>query len=153
MTNASTSTPSAAFHAAANTNSSANPDAPRVCTLAAGGALSLIPRAPTALRITEGSAWVTLADGPHSVRGQQAAGDVFLHAGQTLWVATGQHAVVEPLSGHRLQYRLTGLEGSTGRATRAARVSASWWRRVLGGVAAVRPAASSAASAPDACCA
>jgi hypothetical protein len=108
-----------------------------ICTLASGAALSLTPRAPTALRIAEGQAWVTLDDGPHGARGE-AAGDVFLHAGQTLWVATGQHAVVEPLGGRRVQYRLTGLSTAHSRTT--------WWQRVWGG-------APSQASPQDACCA
>ncbi len=100
-----------------------------LCTLAPGAAISLTPRAPTALRIAEGRAWVTLDDGPHRASGTrgEAAGDVFLHAGQTLWVATGQRAVVEPLDGQRLQYRLTGLEGNTGTAA-----SASLWQRLRG---------------------
>lgn len=108
-----------------------------MCTLLSGAALSVTPNAPTALRIAEGKAWVTLDDGPHGARGE-AAGDVFLHAGQTLWVATGQHAVVEPLGGSRLQYRLTGLAADQGRA--------SWWARIWGG-------APSQATPADACCA
>lgn len=108
--------------APANTGAAAA-SSQRVCTLLSGAALSLTPNAPTALRIAEGKAWVTLDDGPHGARGE-AAGDVFLHAGQTLWVATGQHAVVEPLGGRRLQYRLTGLAADQGRA--------SWWRRIRG---------------------
>ncbi len=101
-----------------------------VCTLAPGAAISLTPRAPTALRIAEGRAWVTLDDGPHRANGTrgEAAGDVFLHAGQTLWVATGQRAVVEPLDGQRLQYRLTGLAGNTTSAT----ASTSLWQRLRG---------------------
>lgn len=109
----------------------------RVCTLLSGAALSLTPNAPTALRIAEGKAWVTLDDGPHGARGE-AAGDVFLHAGQTLWVATGQHAVVEPLGGRRLQYRLTGPAADQSRA--------SWWHRIWGG-------APSQGTPADACCA
>ncbi len=111
----------------------------RVCTLLSGAALSLTPNAPTALRIAEGKAWVTLDDGRHGARGE-AAGDVFLHAGQTLWVATGQHAVVEPLGGRRLQYRLTGLAADQSRA--------SWWHRIWGGAS-----AQSQANPVDACCA
>ena len=110
-----------------------------VCTLLSGAALSLTPNAPTALRIAEGKAWVTLDDVPQGARGE-AAGDVFLHAGQTLWVATGQHAVVEPLGGRRLQYRLTGLAADQGRA--------SWWHRIWGGAP-----SQSQANPVDACCA
>lgn len=108
------------------------------CTLAPGAAISLTPRAPTALRIAEVQAWVTLDDGPHGARGE-AAGDVFLHAGQTLWVASGQHAVVEPVGTSRLQYRLTGLDGNAGRA--------SWWQRLWSSRAAAQ------ATPADACCA
>lgn len=93
-----------------------------ICTLKPGAAVSLTPRAPMALRIAEGRAWVTLDDGPHGAGGE-AAGDVFLQAGQTLWVAQGQRAVVEPLGGQRVQYGWTGL------AQRSAPV---WWRRALG---------------------
>lgn len=79
-----------------------------VCTLKPGAAISFTPGTPRALRITEGQAWVTLDDGPHGAS-REAAGDVFLQAGQTLWVAAGQHAVVETLGRQRLQYRWTGL--------------------------------------------
>lgn len=96
------------------------------CTVCPGAAISLLPRAPTALRIAEGRAWVTLDDGPHG-RAAEAAGDVFLQAGQTLWVASGQHAVVEPLDGRPLRYRLGGLAD----APRPS-VVAQWWQRVWG---------------------
>ena len=138
-----TNIPSSMHSHSSSSRAAASAASHGVCTLAAGAALSLTPRAPTALRIAEGHAWVTLDDGPHGARGQQAAGDVFLHAGETLWVATGQHAVVEPMGGRRLQYRLTGLEGRAVRAT--------WWQRLLGGAAV---ASSQPASAgPGACCA
>lgn len=110
-----------------------------VCSLAPGAAISFTPHAPTALRIAEGRAWVTLDDGPHGARGE-AAGDVFLQAGQILCVAAGQHAVVEPLDGRRLQYRWTGVEGSTARR-------APWWQRLRG--AGSRPGVAQG----DACCA
>jgi hypothetical protein len=93
-----------------------------VCTLKPGAAISFTPGTPRALRITEGQAWVTLDDGPHGAS-REAAGDVFLQAGQTLWVAAGQHAVVETLGRQRLQYRWTGL---------APRSAPAWWRRALG---------------------
>ena len=93
-----------------------------VCTLKPGAAVSFTPGTPRVLRITEGQAWVTLDDGPHGAS-REAAGDVFLQAGQTLWVAAGQHAVVETLGRQRLQYRWTGL---------APRSAPAWWRRVLG---------------------
>ena len=92
-----------------------------LCILASGAAHSLVPRKPVALRIVVGQAWVTLGDGPHGLGG--AAGDVFLYAGQTLSVAAGQHAVVEPLGGALLQYRWGGLEDATPAA------SPPWWRR------------------------
>ncbi|RYF28054.1 MAG: DUF2917 domain-containing protein [Comamonadaceae bacterium] len=75
-----------------------------VCVLVAGSAQSLRPRIPMSLRVMSGRAWVTLDDGPNGAS-DQAAGDLFLHAGQTLWVAAGQHAVVEPLGGETLQFR------------------------------------------------
>jgi len=69
-----------------------------------GSAQSLRPRVPMSLRVMSGRAWVTLDDGPNGER-DQAAGDLFLHAGQTLWVAAGQHAVLEPLGTEVLQFR------------------------------------------------
>lgn len=75
-----------------------------ICVLVAGSAQSLQPRIPMSLRVMSGRAWVTLDDGPGGERGE-AAGDLFLHAGQTLWVAAGQHAVVEPLGSEMLQFR------------------------------------------------
>ena len=81
-------------------------EAKDICTLANGRAHSLRPRAPMALRIMSGHAWVTLDDGPNGER-DMAAGDVFLNAGQTLWVAAGQHAVIEPLGRDGVQYRFS----------------------------------------------
>lgn len=115
--------------------------APAVCTLAPGAAIRFTPRAPTALRIAEGRAWVTLDDGIDGARGE-AAGDVFLQAGQTLWVAAGQCAVVESLDGKRLQYRWTAPQGSAAR-----RPSASWWQRLRGN------GRTAGATPGDACCA
>ena len=90
-----------------------------LCTLGPGAARSLMPRAPMALCIVAGQAWVTLGDGPHGVDG--AVGDVLLHAGQTLWVAAGRHAVVEPLGSAPLHYRWAGLEHVTTAAPQP------WW--------------------------
>ena len=111
-----------------------------VSTLLPGKAVSLTPRAPMALRVAEGQAWVTLDAGPYGTG--DGAGDVFLHAGQTLWVAPGQHAVVEPVGGQRLQYRWarTAAHAVAGTAT-------PWWRRAAFGSPSVALAAS------EACCA
>lgn len=107
-------------------------------TLLPGKALSLTPRAPMALRIAEGQAWVTLDAGPYGTGAE--AGDVFLHAGQTLWVAAGQHAVVEPVGQQRLQYRFTRTPVDV------ASTATPWWRRAAFG-------SPSVAVASDACCA
>lgn len=111
-----------------------------VCTLLPGKAASLAPRVPMALRIAEGHAWVTLDAGPYGTGAE--AGDVFLHAGQTLRIAAGQHAVVEPLGSQRLQYRwATTAVGADS--------PAPWWRRAAFGSAAV----ADERVAGDACCA
>lgn len=94
-----------------------------LCALGPGAARSLVPSAPMALCIVAGQAWVTLGDGPHGLGG--AAGDVFLHAGQTLWVAAGQHAVVEALCSAPLQYRWGGLEDVNTAAPQP------WWSRAV----------------------
>lgn len=98
-----------------------------ICTLKHGTAASLKPRVAMALRVAEGQAWVTLDDGPHGAS-RESSGDVFLQAGQTLWVAAGQHAVVETLGGQRLQYRWTAL---------APRSAPAWWKRAALGVTSV----------------
>ncbi|RKJ98384.1 DUF2917 domain-containing protein [Alicycliphilus denitrificans] len=78
-----------------------------LCTLAAGATHSLRPRAAMQLRVFSGRAWVTLDDGPHGWR--EGAGDLVLRAGQSLCVAPGWHAVVEPLGHQALQYQWHGL--------------------------------------------
>ena len=105
-------------------------------TLQPGQAVSLTPRAPMALRVAEGQAWVTLDAGPYGAGVE--AGDVFLHAGQTLWVVAGQHAVVEPVGRQRLQYRFARLP------VQGADAPAPWWRRAAMG---------SPSTAADACAA
>ncbi|WP_029413615.1 DUF2917 domain-containing protein [Paracidovorax oryzae] len=75
-----------------------------VYRLASGQAHSLRPRVPMALRIASGRAWVTIDDGLPG-ESDPAAGDIVLHAGQTLWIAAGQHAVIEPLGKDVVQYR------------------------------------------------
>ncbi|WP_082492886.1 DUF2917 domain-containing protein [Acidovorax sp. Leaf160] len=72
-------------------------------TLAAGQARSLHARTPMALRVMRGRAWVTIEAEPEGAGGQ-AAGDVFLHAGQTFWVGARQHLVLEPLGQGALQF-------------------------------------------------
>jgi hypothetical protein len=69
-----------------------------------GCAHSLRPRSPMALRIATGRAWVTVYDGPESAC-DLAPGDIFLQAGQTYWIAAGQHAVIEPLGTEPVRYR------------------------------------------------
>ena len=101
-------------------------------TLLPGKALSLTPRAPMALRIAEGQAWVTLGQGLGD------GSDVFLCAGQSLPVAAGQSVVVEPLNGRRLQYRWVRGDAADARP-------AAWWRRASVG--------NGAPAWGDACCA
>lgn len=114
-----------------------------VSTLQPGKAVSLAPRAPMVLRVAEGQAWVTLDAGPYGTGAE--AGDVFLHPGQTLWVAAGQHAVVEPVGSQRLQYRWARTPVDAA----AAASPAPWWRRAAFGNA----AAVDQRVAGDACCA
>ena len=71
--------------------------------LAKGATRSLRPTAPMRLRVVCGQAWVTLDDGPHGWR--EDSGDLLLQAGQSLRVAPGRHAVVEPLGHQALQYQ------------------------------------------------
>lgn len=99
-----------------------------VNTLPPGHAVSLTPRAPMALRVAEGCAWVTLDAGPFGAGTE--SGDVFLHPGQTLWVDAGRHAVVEPVGAERLKYRWAS------RPVEAAASVAPWWRRAAFGSAA-----------------
>ncbi|MBS0300828.1 MAG: DUF2917 domain-containing protein [Proteobacteria bacterium] len=73
------------------------------CLLAAGTARSLHPRAAMQLRVLSGRAWVTLDDGPHGWR--EGSGDLLLHAGQSLNVAPGRHAVIEAVGHEALQYQ------------------------------------------------
>ncbi|MFI8618710.1 DUF2917 domain-containing protein [Acidovorax sp. NPDC077693] len=112
-------------------------------TVLPGNAVSLTPRAALALRVAEGHAWVTLDAGPYGTGAE--AGDVFLHAGQTLQIAAGQHAVVEPLGTQRLQYRVAAVAAATAHAEGAA----PWWRRAAFGSA----AAADQRVSTDACCA
>lgn len=72
-------------------------------TLPTGQAKSLLSPAAMSLRVMRGHAWVTLDDGPNGAR-DQAAGDIFLHAGQVLWVVAGQRVVLEPLGREALQF-------------------------------------------------
>ncbi|RZJ14991.1 MAG: DUF2917 domain-containing protein [Acidovorax sp.] len=124
-------------------SAAASATGPSATTVLPGKAVSLTPRATTALRVAEGHAWVTLDDGPHGSGAE--AGDVFLHAGQTLRIAAGQHAVIEPLGGQRLQYRLSAVAASA--ATEGS--PAPWWRRAAFGSA----AGTDQRVAADACCA
>ena len=101
-------------------------------TLLPGKALSLTPRAPMALRIAEGQAWVTLGQGLGD------GSDMFLCVGQSLPVAAGQSVVVEPLNGRRLQYRWVRGDAADARP-------AAWWRRASVG--------NGAPAWGDACCA
>lgn len=112
-------------------------------TVPAGQATSLNPRSPIALRVAEGQAWVTLDAGPYGTGAE--AGDVFLHAGQTLQIAAGQHAVVEPVGRQRLQYRVTSMAATAVGADSPA----PWWRRAAFGSA----ASADQRVAGDACCA
>ena len=59
--------------------------------------LSLFPRAPALVRVTQGRIWATL-NGPHSGPAN-AWGDVFLEPGQVLQVPAGQRLVLESLAG------------------------------------------------------
>ncbi len=105
-------------------------------TVAPGAAVRLTAARPMALRIGEGQAWVTLGNG------EITHGDLVLCAGQTLQLAAGQQAVIEPLHQRRLQYRLTRAQAGA----RAA--AASWWRR-----AALGNAQPTLGGLDDTCCA
>lgn len=118
----------------------------RASTLLPGHAVSLSPRTPMALRVVEGHAWVTLDAGPYGTGAE--AGDVFLHPGQTLQIAAGQHAVVEPLNTQRLQYRFA-VAATAAAASVADESPAPWWRRAAFGNAAV----ADQRVGGDACCA
>ncbi len=72
-------------------------------TLPTGQAKSLLSPTAMSLRVMRGHAWVTLDDGPNGAC-DQAAGDIFLHAGQILWVVAGQRVVLEPLGREALQF-------------------------------------------------
>ena len=96
--------------------------------VAPGAAITLAPRAPMVLRIAEGHAWVTLNTGAHG----EAGGDVFLFPGQALQVAPGQQAVVEPLDGRSLRYRLTAAQALDASP-------APWWRRAAFGSTSAEP--------------
>lgn len=61
--------------------------------LACGQALGLHPRRGGRLSIGQGAVWVTVS-GPGA-----AGGDRFLGEGETLLIAAGQHAVLEPWAG------------------------------------------------------
>ena len=97
-------------------------------SVAAGAAITLAPRAAMVLRIAEGQAWVTLNVGPHG----EAGGDVFLFPGQTLQVAAGQQAVLEPLGGRSLRYRWTVAQA-------LGASPAPWWRRAAFGSTSAEP--------------
>ena len=71
--------------------------------LATGATRSLRPTTAMRLRVVCGQAWVTLDDGPHGWR--EDSGDLLPQAGQSLRVAPGRHAVVEPLGRQALRYQ------------------------------------------------
>ncbi|MDT0138227.1 DUF2917 domain-containing protein [Acidovorax sp. PRC11] len=89
-----------------------------VYRLDAGCAHSLRPRSPMALRIASGRAWVTVDDGPQGGC-DLAPGDIFLQAGQTYWIAAGQHAVIEPLGTEPVRYRFDAARAVKGEAAAA----------------------------------
>ncbi len=61
-----------------------------------GRAITLAPARPGRLRITQGSAWVTLGGPYQGPLNDQ--GDLFLQAGETLNVPAGARLVMEPLA-------------------------------------------------------
>ena len=73
------------------------------CLLASGTTHRLHPRAPMQLRVVSGQAWVTLGTGAQGWR--EAGGDVVLRPGQSVCVAAGRRAVVEPLGREPLRYQ------------------------------------------------
>lgn len=97
---------------------SAGVAATELCTVPQGAARSLHPRAPMQLRVVSGHAWVTLGNGQQGWR--EASGDLMLHAGQSVCVAPGQRAVVEPLGREPLQFqwrRAAAVPASAARPT------------------------------------
>lgn len=71
--------------------------------LASGAARSLRAHGAMQLRVVSGQAWVTLGAGQPGWL--EASGDVLLNPGQSLEVAPGQQAVLEPQGGQPLQYQ------------------------------------------------
>lgn len=80
-----------------------------VCSVPTGDARSLRAERPMLLRVAQGCAWVTFDEGPYGLGGE-AAGDLFLHAGEVLWLGAGRHVVIEPVGPVVLEYRLTHAE-------------------------------------------
>ena len=72
-------------------------------TLAAGQALSFVPKRDTVLRVSQGAAWVTLGVGM-SNEGTLRAGDQIVHAGHTMQLKAGQSVVIESKSKEPLVY-------------------------------------------------
>lgn len=91
-----------------------------MCSVPVGDAQSLRVERPMLLRVAQGCAWVTFNEGPYGLGGE-SAGDLFLQAGEVLWLGAGRHAVVEPVGPEALQYRLTCAERP--------KVLRRWWQR------------------------
>jgi hypothetical protein len=91
-----------------------------MCSVPVGDAHSLRVERPLLLRVAQGCAWVTFNEGPYGLGGE-AAGDLFLQAGEVLWLGAGRHAVVEPVGPVALQLRLTPVERP--------KVLHRWWQR------------------------
>lgn len=79
-----------------------------------GGVLTLSVRRAQVLRIDSGCAWVTLGAGAlDSVGcGDIRAGDMFVHAGQSLPVPAGTRAVIEAARGMELRFVWQGADAA-----------------------------------------
>ncbi|MDB5929959.1 MAG: hypothetical protein JWR60_1666 [Polaromonas sp.] len=70
---------------------------PAAATLRAGHALTLAVRQPGMLRLTQGRVWLTFSHADKDAR----AGDHFLQDGESLALAPGDSAVIEPYAADR----------------------------------------------------
>ena len=78
--------------------------------LPTGKAISFVPQRDTVLRISEGTAWVTLGLGLSNEASLQA-GDLVLHAGHTVVLKAGQSVVIESKRQDALVYHFPKNQG------------------------------------------
>lgn len=78
--------------------------------LPAGKAVSFVPQRDTVLRISEGTAWITLGLGLSNEASLQA-GDLVLHAGHSVVLKAGQSVVIESKRQDALVYHFPKNKG------------------------------------------